>query len=161
MDILESYKESRDALIEISRNVFKLLCENDRFGMIKSRGIIRLNVCVDAYVPEKVIVEFYSAKDEVSLFSIRFDRQSILNHVESEIIATWLIESISLIEKHNTFICKRFLKDFSVSDHKPILSLIGNYGKMNDKSDNEIAVIVAKHITKLYLDGLKNEQSTT
>lgn len=162
MDILDSYQEYRTKLIEISRNIFELLQSNDTLGLIKSRGLIRIDIRPTSNNALFCTLDFYSAKDEVPIFSLDFDRVSVMEFNQEMLIEKWLEESLLLIEKHNIHICKRFLKDFSLFDHKTILCLISNYDKFGTKSNDEISKHVAKFITANYLkaiEGLKNEKS--
>lgn len=159
-DILDSYQEFKIALREISKQIYELFEKNDVLGVLKTRGVSRLEIVENKHNPAMVDLEFFSFKEDILLFTFTIDRSTALEFDEIKLIDVWFTEIISMIEKTNIMTAKKFMKAFPKSDYPLIMAICHNIKTFKDKTDDEIAVLVSKHITGLlekHIEEKRNE----
>lgn len=150
-DLLDDYQKIKAELRELSKQIFELYSNNDILGVLRSRNIDRIEIMENRQNPLYVDLEFVSFKEDIIVFVISVERSDVLEFNENKLLDTWFDEIIKMIEKNNIMTSKKFMKMFPKTDYPLLTSIITNSlnGTFKNKTDDEIAVLVSKHITKL------------
>ncbi|EQA7786803.1 hypothetical protein ACX818_001397 [Acinetobacter baumannii] len=154
MDVLSEYQESKKALDEISKKLFNMFEENDKFKIIANSGVSYLDFSDHKEDHTKVIINLYTYSDVSPRVSFECNRASALSCDENT-VEMWLDASIKIIEIANMAKAKKFLKDFPSTDHALIHLVMAIADKIPDQTDSKIAEFAAKQYTKILKDKLK------